>query len=96
LRASGDWHAAADAASANRVLNACRAWCWIETGRWRSKSAAATWAIEAGGDAELIGHALALRAGHAAGALAGERVDAFTERIGRMIDEAAAAEPPTQ
>jgi hypothetical protein len=35
-----------DAAAPNRVLNACRAWRWLETRRWSSKTEAAEWAID--------------------------------------------------
>lgn len=63
LLASSTWHADHDAAAPNRVLNACRAWHWLETGRWSSKSEAARWAIEAGGDEGLISLALARRRG---------------------------------
>jgi hypothetical protein len=41
------WHAGAEPASANAVLNACRSWRYIETSTWGSKSAGAEWAIDA-------------------------------------------------
>ncbi len=40
------WHEQNETATASSILNACRALCWLETGRWRSKSAAGAWALE--------------------------------------------------
>lgn len=95
LRASHRWHLANEAGEPNRVLNACRAWCWIATSRWQSKAAAASWAIEAGADPELVRHALARRAGERHEALPAERVDRFMELVARAIDEAAETERHT-
>lgn len=63
LKASDAWHTAHDTVAPNRVLNACRAWCYVTTGRWESKTAAANWAIAEGGDEALIRQALAARLG---------------------------------
>jgi hypothetical protein len=39
-----DWWRAHDAEGA--LTSACRAWAWLETGRWLSKGAARVWAVE--------------------------------------------------
>jgi hypothetical protein len=95
MAASDAWHAAHDRAAPNRVLNACRAWCWVETSSWRSKAAAARWAIDAGGDAELIRRAIALRASDRAGPLPGDRVDRLAAAVLEIIEAAIGAEPPS-
>jgi hypothetical protein len=41
-----DWHQANEASSANSVLNACRAWQFIATGEFSSKSAGVKWAMK--------------------------------------------------
>jgi aminoglycoside adenylyltransferase-like protein len=43
LAASLEWHDQFDAESPNRVLNAARSLCWLETGAWRDKTAGARW-----------------------------------------------------
>ncbi|WP_176764645.1 aminoglycoside adenylyltransferase domain-containing protein [Natribacillus halophilus] len=45
------------------VLNACRSWCFKETGVLTSKTKAATWALQLFPDADVIRHALAIRHG---------------------------------
>jgi hypothetical protein len=89
LRASQAWHARHDTTAPNRVLNDCRAWRWLATGRWSSKSEAAAWAITAGGDRSLIEHALALRGGVRDDPLPPARIAAFAARVGREIERAA-------
>jgi hypothetical protein len=88
LRASQAWHARHDTAAPNRVLNDCRAWRWLVTGRWSSKSEAAAWAMATGGDRSLIEHALALRSGARTDPLAPREVAGFADRIGREIARA--------
>jgi hypothetical protein len=95
LRDAHAWHAVHDAVAPNRVLNACRAWCWMVTSKWPSKTAAAAWGIDAGGDAELISHALALRAAEREDPLPAERVERFTMRVARVIEDGAEVEPRT-
>lgn len=56
-----DWHAASVRASPNAVLNACRSWRWLATGRWVSKSDAGRWALDQPGDAEVVRAALERR-----------------------------------
>ena len=38
-----DWQEENDPIGRSSVLNACRAWMWLETGDWRSKPEAAAW-----------------------------------------------------
>jgi hypothetical protein len=91
LLASRAWHAAHDAVAPNRVLNDCRAWRYIVADRWSTKAEAAEWAIGAGGDAELIGQALALRAGDRTDPLDADSVRRFSERVGAALAAALAA-----
>jgi hypothetical protein len=44
------------------ILAACRAWAWLDEGRWLSKGDAAAWASERLADAAPVDHALAHRA----------------------------------
>lgn len=94
LRASAEWHGVHDADAPNRVLNACRAWRWLETGRWASKTQAGEWAIAAGGDVELIRSALARRRGETERRLPAARVAAFGARIDRLLAEPAGRDAP--
>ncbi len=91
LRASADWHAANDAEAPNRVLNACRAWVWLEERRWSSKSEAAAWAIGAGGDQGLIRLALARRRGATSAPLPADLVDALAADLESRLARAALA-----
>ena len=45
LAESLSWHGANEPASRNTVLNAARAWCYLETGEWSSKPEAARWLL---------------------------------------------------
>jgi hypothetical protein len=90
LRASRAWHARHDAAAPNRVLNDCRAWLFVEEDRWSTKAEAGAWAIAAGGDADLIGHALGLRSGARTDPLDAQRVREFSRRIAAMLAAPAA------
>jgi Domain of unknown function (DUF4111)/Nucleotidyltransferase domain len=38
-----DWQEHEDSVGGSSALNACRAWCWLETGRWVAKPEAAQW-----------------------------------------------------
>jgi predicted nucleotidyltransferase len=38
-----DWQDRHEPTSRSSVLNACRSWAWLETGRWLSKPEAAAW-----------------------------------------------------
>jgi len=89
LRASAAWHRANDATAPNRVLNGCRAWRWLETRGWSSKTEAAEWAIAAGGDAGLIRLALARRRGVTDAPLPAGRVAAFSAVLDGHLASAA-------
>ena len=43
LELSLDWYERHEPTHPNSVLNTCRAWMWLETGRWSSKQEAAAW-----------------------------------------------------
>jgi predicted nucleotidyltransferase len=43
LELSLDWYERHEPTHPNSVLNACRAWMWLETGEWASKQEAAAW-----------------------------------------------------
>jgi hypothetical protein len=91
LRASAAWHHVHDTAAPNRVLNACRAWRWIEQRQWWSKTESGEWAVAAGGDAELIRLALARRRGETRTALPADRVDVFSAALDERLARAAAS-----
>lgn len=62
IRESLAWHARHEATSPNAVLNACRSWCFMATGTWESKSAAAAWALDVAGAPPVVAAAAAARA----------------------------------
>jgi Domain of unknown function (DUF4111) len=41
-----EWQERDEPTGRSSVLNACRAWCWLETGRWVTKPEAARWLRE--------------------------------------------------
>ena len=43
LEQAVDWQERDDPVGRSSVLNACRAWMWLETGRWGTKADAARW-----------------------------------------------------
>jgi hypothetical protein len=96
LVALRQWHAQYDTAAPNRVLNDCRAWRFVETGTWSSKSEAAAWAMEREGDPELIRHAAELRIGSRTDPLDAKRVAALSARVGEAIEAARRASVQSQ
>ena len=86
LRAARVWHARHDTVAPNRVLNDCRAWRWVATDDWSSKTEAAAWAIVEGADADLVNHALDLRRGVRSDPLAQEGVESLARRVTEAID----------
>jgi aminoglycoside adenylyltransferase-like protein len=86
LAAAHEWHARHDTVAANRVLNACRTWRWISTGRWSSKTVAASWAIEQGADVALITHALELRRGLRSDPLPQAGVEGLARHVSGLIE----------
>lgn len=61
LRASLRWHDQQASGSPDAVLNTCRAWHWLETGRWTSKSEAGRWALHRRPGLPRVAEALARR-----------------------------------
>ncbi len=43
LREALEWHERHEPAARSALLNLCRTWAWLETGRWISKPEAASW-----------------------------------------------------
>ena len=95
LLAGMRWSLEAEPGSWDTVLNACRAWRFAAEGEWVSKSEAAGWGGERGGDPELAAWALAarLRERDPFGPSGGpkritERVRAFVERAMAAVEAA--------
>lgn len=68
IRESLDWHidhgtgeGDAEADAADTVLNACRAWRFLEEGIWSSKTQAGRWALSRADRSVVVGEALARR-----------------------------------
>lgn len=80
------WHAHHEVTSADAVLNACRSWCYLVTGRWASKSDAGAWALHQDADAALVREALRARAGNVV-ALDPRRVRGLLASVGRLAAE---------
>jgi predicted nucleotidyltransferase len=84
LRKSLHWHQACDGASADAVLNACRAWRYAVEGVWSSKRDAGAWALGLGAEGDLLGKALAMRRGFP-GQLDPAAVNRFVNEIAARI-----------
>lgn len=85
LAESLDWHTRQESASTGAVLAACRAWHFVDTGRWSSKGQAAHWARARLEAPELVDRALAIRTGRGHGALDHAQVAAFVGRIAGLV-----------
>jgi hypothetical protein len=81
LLASLSWHEAHDDAGIASVLNAARALRFTVTGTWSSKRDAATWAIGAGPDPELVAKAIDLHEGRGSGGLDRDRAAGFLAAV---------------
>jgi hypothetical protein len=79
LRDALAWWRDHDATSA--ILAACRAWAWLEQGRWLSKGDAAAWAAARLDDPAPVQRALA----HRADATAPEPIAADVDRVVRTV-----------
>lgn len=79
------WHAENDAAGADSVLNACRAWRFAHERQWSSKVDAAAWARTHVEAPAIIEQALALRAGTADQALDRDDVRRFVTYVASRI-----------
>jgi hypothetical protein len=84
LRAALDWHGTHDAVGAQTVLAACRAWAWVEDGRWVSKGDAARRAA-ARGHADVVRAALARRADESTPAPDPKAVAALVGEVRRAL-----------
>jgi hypothetical protein len=94
LRLSLAWHAEHEGGGANTVLNACRAWLYVETDTWASKREAGRWAVAAGIEPALVEAALARHAGAAGAALEPAAVAALLARCAAALERAPASRPP--
>lgn len=85
LKASLDWHLEHEPLGHNSVLNACRAWRFVEEGRWHSKSEAADWARGRVEDPATIDGAPAARVGDADAPLDPDGVRALVLRVRERV-----------
>jgi hypothetical protein len=61
LRDALRWHAAHGDDRVDVVLNACRAWYWLENRAWASKTAAGRWVLEDRGGHPIVAAAVSAR-----------------------------------
>ena len=84
---SMSWHRAHEKATLYSVLNACRAWRFIELDVLGSKLEGAEWARERWPDKDVIDAVIALRRG-AVATLDEDAVDALLERVEGLLQDA--------
>lgn len=72
----------------NSVLNACRAWCWLETKELVSKSLGGDWALQNGGPESVILRALDKRKAVRSDPICSEEIDELLLRVLSRFDEA--------
>ncbi|MGH2681637.1 MAG: aminoglycoside adenylyltransferase domain-containing protein [Actinomycetota bacterium] len=82
------WHRANDLDGVQSILNACRAWCWLEDGRWSPKPAAAGWARARAKDPGVVDAAVAARGGDGNFHLDGEAVLRFVADVEGRVEPA--------
>jgi hypothetical protein len=85
LSRSLDWHLAHDEGGVQTVLNACRAWRWLDEGVWCSKRAAGAWARGRLEAPEVVDRALAVRYGGATARLARSEVEQLVAVVRRRL-----------
>jgi hypothetical protein len=85
LVASLRWHRENDPEGVESVLNACRAWRWLEEKTWSPKSIAAAWARARVDDPTVIDAALAARTGDGTASLENDSVVRFVMSIERGV-----------
>jgi hypothetical protein len=83
LRDSLAWWRSHDGGGA--ILAACRAWAWLDHGRWLSKGDAAAWAVGRLADAGPVERALAQRAGETAPEMSPSDVAAIVDPVERLL-----------
>jgi hypothetical protein len=82
------WHRRNDPDGVQSVLNACRAWRWLEEGMWSSKPAAARWARARANDPAPLDAAVAARSADGTAAVDEEAVVRFVKGIERRLERA--------
>jgi hypothetical protein len=82
------WHRESDPDGVQSVLNACRAWRWLEEERWSPKPAAARWARARAEDPGLVDAAVTARGGDGRFHLDGDAVVRFVADIERRVEHA--------
>jgi hypothetical protein len=82
------WHRRNDPGGNQSVLNACRAWRWLEEGMWSSKPAAARWARARANDPAPIDAAVAARGADGTAAVDEKAVVRFVAEVERRVERA--------
>ena len=88
LMGSIQWHRSNDREGIQSVLNACRAWRWVEEGTWSPKPAAAAWARARANDPGVIDAALAARTADGTSSLENNAVERFVASVERRVERA--------
>jgi hypothetical protein len=86
LLGSARWHRGNDPRGAQSVLNACRAWRWVEDATWSPKPEAARWARVRTDDPAIIDAAVAVRETNGAHVLDPRTVERFVTIVERRIE----------
>jgi predicted nucleotidyltransferase len=92
LRDSLEWHllnTGKSAEAADTVLNACRAWLYVDEGRWSSKTEAGRWAAGRAGMPDAVARAVERRDGAGAGPSVAE-----AREFARGVASLLGAKPP--
>lgn len=88
LLESLSWHAAHERQLHSTVLNAGRAWRYVQDGVWSSKDDAASWVMTQTEDPSLVESALAIRHGTGSPALDPARVNEFVHGVHARVERA--------
>jgi hypothetical protein len=86
-----DWHALNESNLANSILNACRAWRYLEERMWSSKTSAGLWAAPKSAHQLLITAAVSNRSSHSNAELDRSETVEFLKSVRRLIGESAQA-----
>jgi Domain of unknown function (DUF4111) len=90
LADSLSWHAAHEGMLQQTVLNACRAWRYVQEGVWSSKDDAASWALPRAEDPSLVAAAVAIRHGDPSQTLDQTQVHDFVRGVQARVERASA------
>jgi hypothetical protein len=82
------WHAAHESMPHQTVLNACRAWRYVQEGVWSSKDDAAGWALPRAKDPSLVAAAVAIRHGDSSRGLDPIQVQEFVRGVQAKVERA--------